>query len=119
MNFGVFFACLSVVAADRGPVDWYDCKGKPDANYVHPYDCTKFMTCVAQFYAYERDCVVGLHYDPANDRCEWPEIVGCITDPPTTTAAPTTTTPSTTTSATTTTQTTPFNNHHSTTSFSQ
>ncbi|MDX3538482.1 hypothetical protein PV721_29880 [Streptomyces sp. MB09-01] len=37
-------------------VDFYDCRGKPDGNYIHPYDCTKFMSCVAGQYAYERNC---------------------------------------------------------------
>ena len=59
-------------------VDWYDCSGKADGNYPHPYECTKFMSCVAQEYAYERNCAVcaydpvrcpngRTHYDPASD----------------------------------------------------
>lgn len=32
-------------AAADGPVDFYDCTGKPDGNYVHPFDCTKFISC--------------------------------------------------------------------------
>jgi len=61
-------ACVIVVivaadaAATRGasnrekhPIDWYDCSGKQDGNYVHPNDCTRFISCSGSI-ASERDC---------------------------------------------------------------
>ncbi|CAL8133849.1 unnamed protein product [Orchesella dallaii] len=99
---------FSAIYGDRGPVDFYDCTGKLDGNYQHPSDCQRFMSCVGQLYAYERDCPAGLNYDASNDRCDWPSQVGCIIDSPpttTTTEEPTTTTeePTTTTEEPTTT----------------
>ncbi|MFD3532618.1 chitin binding peritrophin-A domain-containing protein [Streptomyces sp. NPDC058664] len=72
-------------------VEDYDCTGKPDGNYIHPYDCTKFMGCVAGQYAYERNCAdfhpnpdncpTGrLHYDAASDACLWSYEAGCVTE---------------------------------------
>lgn len=72
-------------------VDFYSCAGKPDGNYIHPTDCTKFMSCVAQEYAYERDCAPchpnpdncpngKLHYDAASDACLWSYEAGCVTE---------------------------------------
>ncbi|WP_194819873.1 chitin binding peritrophin-A domain-containing protein [Nocardia sp. XZ_19_385] len=76
----------------RTQVDFFDCTGKPDGNYVHPHDCTMFMSCVAGQYAYERmsaDCHVDpdncptgrLHYDHAQNACLWSYEAGCVTDP--------------------------------------
>jgi len=73
-------------------VDWYNCAGKSDGNYIHPFDCTKFMSCVAQKHAYERNCAAchthpdncptgKLHYHHPGDACEWAHIAGCVTDP--------------------------------------
>ncbi|WP_392900902.1 chitin binding peritrophin-A domain-containing protein [Streptomyces sp. LN699] len=28
--------------------DFYSCADKADGNYIHPTDCTKFISCVAQ-----------------------------------------------------------------------
>jgi len=75
----------------QGLVDWYSCAGKPDGNYIHPTDCTKFMSCVAQEYAYERacpacdvnpdNCPTGrLHYDHGEDACLWSYEAGCVTE---------------------------------------
>ena len=55
-------------AAD--PVPWYDCSGKEDGNYPHPSDNTKFMSCVAQHYAYEQNCPSGQHFDPQARECD-------------------------------------------------
>jgi len=73
-------------------VDWYDCSGKADGNYIHPTDCTKFMSCVAQTHAYERNCAEchvhpdtcptgRTHYDHPADACLWANEAGCVTDP--------------------------------------
>lgn len=75
----------------RTLVTWYDCSGKADGNYIHPNDCTKFMSCVAESYAYERECAgchvnehecpTGrLHYDHPQDSCLWAYEAGCVTD---------------------------------------
>lgn len=58
---------------------------------IHPTYCTKFMSCVAQEYAYERDCAAcqpnpdnclngKLHYDAATDACLWSYEAGCVTE---------------------------------------
>ena len=73
-------------------VDFYNCAGKTDGNYIHPTDCTKFISCVAQQHAYERDCPKcdvdpvtcpngRLHYDHASDTCLYADEAGCVTDP--------------------------------------
>jgi hypothetical protein len=72
-------------------VDWYDCSGKSDGNYIHPTDCTKFISCVAQTHAYERDCAAchvdpvrcptgRTHYDHPSDACLWANEAGCVTE---------------------------------------
>ncbi len=50
-------------------IDWYDCSRKEDGNYPHPTDPTKYISCVAKRYAYERNCPPGTRYDPASDSC--------------------------------------------------
>lgn len=58
---------------------------------MHPTDCTKFMSCVAGRYAYERncaacdpdpaDCPTGrLHYDLNSDACLWSYEASCVTE---------------------------------------
>jgi len=89
-------------------VDNYSCAGKEDGNYIHPTDCTKFMSCVAQTYAYERDCATchvhptdcpngKTHYDHPSDACLWAWEAGCVIDSPVTEPTTTTTTEQTTT----------------------
>ncbi|MCY0931829.1 carbohydrate-binding module family 14 protein [Streptomyces sp. H27-H1] len=34
----------------------FSCEGRADGNYPHPSNPTKFMSCVAQEYAYEQSC---------------------------------------------------------------
>ncbi|MCV3212868.1 chitin binding domain-containing protein [Plectonema radiosum NIES-515] len=73
----------------------YDCKGQPNGNYNHPYDCDKFITC-SNGYAYEMDCADcnisegsehcpdgKLHYYKPLDRCEWANIAQCKPTEPT------------------------------------
>ncbi|MHC5676346.1 carbohydrate-binding module family 14 protein [Nostoc sp.] len=73
-------------------VHFYDCTGKKDGNYTHPFDCTRFISCIAGAYAYERDCPVcpsdptncpkgRLHYQASTDSCELDSVAGCVTDP--------------------------------------
>ncbi|MFD3720088.1 chitin binding peritrophin-A domain-containing protein [Streptomyces sp. NPDC058674] len=87
---GVWRGAASRAGASR-LVDFYSCAGKPDGNYIHPSDCTKFMSCVAQEYAYERSCADchpnpdncpngRLHYDAASDACLWSYEAGCVTE---------------------------------------
>jgi hypothetical protein len=61
------FALVAVVAAlaytdakaasiqEEHPIGWYDCSGKRDGNYVHPTDCTRFISCSGGV-ASQRDC---------------------------------------------------------------
>jgi hypothetical protein len=49
------------------------CADKLDGNYAHPSDPNKFVSCVAQTNAYERDCPEGYTYDPDTDMCVSPE----------------------------------------------
>jgi hypothetical protein len=46
---------------EKHPIDWYDCSGKRDGNYVHPSDCTRFISCSGSV-ASERDCA-NCHVD--------------------------------------------------------
>jgi hypothetical protein len=83
-------------------VDYYDCHGKQDGNYLHPLDCTRFITC-SNGRASDMACgdcdknnvhgCAGLDYlvyDKGADQCEWPVDTQCDTHPPptTTTAKP-------------------------------
>lgn len=76
--------------APQGKADYYSCIGKPDGNYIHPTDCTKFISCVAGEYAYERNCAdchvdpercpTGrLHYHAPEDKCLYSYEAGCVT----------------------------------------
>jgi len=87
-------------------VDWYDCSKKEDGNYPHPFECTKFMSCVARSHAYERNCATchehpttcpdgRTHYNHPADACLWADEAGCTPGTtegppptPTTTARP-------------------------------
>jgi len=68
----------------------YDCSNKDDGNYIHPNDCTKFMSCVGHQIAYEMDCAIchtdpntcptgRLHYHHPSNKCEFANIAGCVT----------------------------------------
>lgn len=74
---------------DKALVPWYSCAGKLDGNYIHPWDCTKFMSCVAEINAYERNCAAchvnpdncptgRLHYHHPDDACLWSHEAGCV-----------------------------------------
>ncbi|OXA64280.1 uncharacterized protein LOC110841593 [Folsomia candida] len=101
-------------------IDYYDCSGKPNGQYIHPSDCTRFIIC-SNGYASDMACpncdlantlcfgIPFLRYDAFKERCEWPKITECIVDPPPTdtpeetegtTAEATTTTKKTTTTTT-------------------
>ncbi|XP_021967332.1 uncharacterized protein LOC110862441 [Folsomia candida] len=70
-------------------VTYYNCAGKPDGNYLHPFDCTRFITChngrTADMACGDCDMnnVNGcqgskyLVYLPAKDWCEWPKDADC------------------------------------------
>jgi Chitin binding Peritrophin-A domain len=71
-------------------IDYYDCSGKPNGNYLHPFDCTRFIMCTEGRAADMAcpDCDVSdercagskyLFYDAELDRCEWPANTRCIT----------------------------------------
>ena len=45
--------------ADKYPIDWFDCTNKPDGNYQHPADMTRFISCSGGI-ASERDCATCL-----------------------------------------------------------
>jgi len=91
----LLFASLpsSVMAQSRpnyNDIDYYNCSGKPDGNYVHPFDCTRFMVC-HNGHASDMACA---DCDPANpdcegsrftiykqsvDQCDWPKVTECPT----------------------------------------
>lgn len=58
---------------DETAADYYDCSGKPDGDYAHPTDPTKFISCVAQTHAYERSCPPGMVFDEKLDVCVPPD----------------------------------------------
>lgn len=70
-------------------VKYYDCSAKENGNYLHPNDCTRFITCSngrASDMACP-DCDVNnikgcqgnpyLVYDVKNDTCDWPNVTPC------------------------------------------
>ncbi|ODM88473.1 Chondroitin proteoglycan-2 [Orchesella cincta] len=88
-----------VVIQEEHPIDWYDCSGEADGNYVHPYDCTRFISCSGGI-ASQRDCANcdidpvrcpdgRLVYDPSVDRCEWADTTTCSASPRPSTEPPT------------------------------
>jgi hypothetical protein len=74
-------------------VDYYDCTGKANGNYIHPADCTRFITCT-DGQAADMPCPLCgldenpsqcagseyLFWDQTRDRCEWPDTTTCGTD---------------------------------------
>jgi hypothetical protein len=54
-------------------IDGSFCEGRADGNYVNPWDNTKYISCVAQTHAYERNLPPGLYIDPATG-----EVLGTI-----------------------------------------
>jgi hypothetical protein len=76
---------------DQDDITYYNCYGKADGNYVHPYNCHQFITCHNNR-AGERDCAVchtdptdcpdgRLYYHHPSNACEWYHIAGCNIDP--------------------------------------
>lgn len=55
------------------------CESSEDAS-VHPHetDCTKFYEC-SHGQAAELTCPNGLHFNPKEGVCDWPEFAGCTT----------------------------------------
>ncbi|KFZ02644.1 hypothetical protein V500_00051 [Pseudogymnoascus sp. VKM F-4518 (FW-2643)] len=76
---------------DRDDVDYYDCTGKSDGNYIHPFSCHYFIKCHSGRARLGRcefchedplTCPDGqLSYYAPSDRCEYYDIAGCVTDP--------------------------------------
>ncbi|KFZ19979.1 hypothetical protein V501_00371 [Pseudogymnoascus sp. VKM F-4519 (FW-2642)] len=76
---------------DIDDIDYYDCTGRSDGNYIHPFDCHQFIKCHSGR-AGQRDCEKchedpltcpdgRLSYHAPSDRCEYYDIAGCVTDP--------------------------------------
>ena len=79
--------------ANISNVDYYDCTGKANGNYIHPTDCTRFIKC-QDGQATDMACpdcdmeqnptqCAGSEYlfwDQTRDRCEFPSDTQCITD---------------------------------------
>jgi hypothetical protein len=49
------------------------CAGKPDGNYAHPSDPTRYIACVAETRAYEKVCPPGYTYEEGPDLCVAPD----------------------------------------------
>jgi len=85
---------------EEHPIDWYDCSGKGDGNYLHPTDCTRFISCSGGI-ASQRDCANcdtpgrcrdgRTVYNATKDECDWADVTECVVDPqdPGTTEEPT------------------------------
>jgi len=70
-------------------VRYFSCTGKPDGNYLHPFDCTRFITCHNGRSADMAcgDCDLNnvngcqgnpyLVYKLEKDWCDWPAITDC------------------------------------------
>ena len=87
-------AALTLTSArdDYDDVGYGGCAGKPDGNYLHPTDCTRFITCHNGRAADMAcpDCGLGnnpyqcagqeyMYYNPKMDMCAWPSTTPCIT----------------------------------------
>jgi len=71
------------------PAPWYSCSGKQPGNYLHPYDCTRFIMCDAGLRAFEFDCGEcsnrpevcnpqnRLTYNATVDQCLWADETEC------------------------------------------
>ncbi|ODM90512.1 hypothetical protein Ocin01_16168 [Orchesella cincta] len=71
-------ANAGVVIQEEHPINWYDCSGEADGNYVHPYDCTRFISCSGGI-ASQRDCA-NCDIDPV--RCPDGRLVATSTEGP-------------------------------------
>ncbi|ODM88173.1 hypothetical protein Ocin01_18509 [Orchesella cincta] len=91
-------ANAGVVIQEEHPIDWYDCSGEADGNYVHPMIVPGLS--VVQENASQRDCANcdidpvrcpdgRLVYDPSVDRCEWADTTTCSASPRPSTEPPT------------------------------
>ncbi|CAL8091910.1 unnamed protein product [Orchesella dallaii] len=80
-------ASADVAIQEEHPIDWYNCAGKPDGNYEHPWDCTRFISCSGGI-ASQRDCANcdidpvrcpegRTVYDPSVDACLWADQTTC------------------------------------------
>ena len=70
-------------------IDYYDCSAKPDGNYIHPTDCTRFITCIdGKAHDFPcPDCGRDNHpqcngdeflvYNADHDWCDWPGETPC------------------------------------------
>jgi hypothetical protein len=96
------YADAGVAILEKHPIDWYDCSGKADGNYVHPWECTRFISCSGGI-ASERDCANcdidpvrcpdgRTVYDPKVDACLWADETTCNASQTPPTDIPTTTT---------------------------
>ncbi|KAG8229161.1 hypothetical protein J437_LFUL009231 [Ladona fulva] len=67
-----------------------NCKVSPVGTLLrNPSDCGSFCQCAA-WGPVKMDCPAGLHFSVAANRCEWPNIAGCIPGtPPTSGPGPT------------------------------
>lgn len=93
---------MTASVRDIHPIQSFNCKGKADGNYLHPTDCTRFMSCSANVGS-ERDCPPCDHkldpirckstnrlvYSDTQDTCVWADQTECkvggdsVIDPPT------------------------------------
>lgn len=75
-------------------VTYYDCEGRHDTMEPHPYDCTRFIKC-DNGRAHDMACPAChvdlvycphgyLHWDNANQICNWGNVTVCSSHPPTT-----------------------------------
>ncbi|CAL8091916.1 unnamed protein product [Orchesella dallaii] len=93
------YASAGVVVQEEHPIGWYNCAGKPDGNYEHPSDCTRFISCSGGI-ASQRDCA-DCHidavrcpegrtvYNASVDACLWADETTCqVSSQPSTTVGP-------------------------------
>ena len=72
-------------------IDYYDCSGKTDGNYMHPTDCTRYIVC-ANGRASDMACPdcdpkapesAGreyLYFNVITDACDWPLYTEACTE---------------------------------------
>ncbi|CAL8134208.1 unnamed protein product [Orchesella dallaii] len=85
------YASARVVIQEEHDIQWYNCAGKPEGNYEHPSDCTRFISCSGEI-ASQRDCA-NCNVDPVRcpegrtvynasvDACLWADVTTCQVSP--------------------------------------
>lgn len=54
---------------------------QPYGKFRHPNDCSKYYECGGQGEVFIKTCPYPLLFNEKEDKCDWPELVGCPNPP--------------------------------------